>query len=81
MNVAQFWDGRAADLKEQAGGPIENPGEMASTHTLAVDVLKSIPQYVTEFKQVFGSDELGIDQVTHAIAEFEKTLVTPQFTF
>jgi len=81
MNVAQFWDGRAADLKEQAGGPIENPGEMASTHTLAVDVLKSIPQYVTEFKQVFGSDELGIDQVTQAIAEFEKTLVTPNSRF
>lgn len=81
MNVAQFWDGRAADLKEQAGGPIENPGEMASTHTLAVDVLQSIPQYVTEFKQVFGSDELGIDQVTQAIAEFEKTLVTPNSRF
>ena len=81
MNVAQFWDGRAADLKEQAGGPIENPGEMASTHTLAVDVLKSIPQYVTEFKQVFGSDDLSIDQVTQAIAEFEKTLVTPNSRF
>lgn len=51
MNVAQFWDGRAADLKEQAGGPIANPGEMAFTHTLAVDVLESIPAYVTEFTQ------------------------------
>ena len=37
LNVAQFWDGRAADLKEQAGGPIANPGEMAASHTLAVD--------------------------------------------
>ena len=35
LNVAQFWDGRAADLKAQAGGPIANPGEMAFTHTLA----------------------------------------------
>ena len=43
MNVAQFWDGRAADLKEQAGGPIANPGEMAFTHTLALEVLESIP--------------------------------------
>ncbi|HIP52859.1 MAG TPA: cytochrome C biogenesis protein CcsA, partial [Chromatiales bacterium] len=42
MNVAQFWDGRAKDLKEQAGGPFANPGEMASNHTLAVDVLRSI---------------------------------------
>jgi len=49
MNVAQFWDGRAADLKAQAGGPIANPGEMAFTHTLAIGVLESIPEYVTEF--------------------------------
>ena len=82
LNVAQFWDGRAADLKEQAGGPIANPGEMAFTHTLAVDVLQSIPQYVAEFKLAFGMDtEIDIDQVTDAIAEFEKTLVTPNSRF
>jgi len=81
MNVAQFWDGRAKDLKEQAGGPIANPGEMASNHTLAVDVLRSIPGYVREFKLVFGSDEIDIDKVTQAIAEFEKTLVTPNSRF
>ena len=81
MNVAQFWDGRAADLKEQAGGPIANPGEMAFTHTLAVNVLESIPAYVTEFTQVFGPDCINIDQVTEAIAEFEKTLVTPNDRF
>ncbi len=81
MNLAQFWDGRAADLKEQAGGPIANPGEMAFTHTLAIDVLSSIPAYVTEFKQVFGTDEISIDHVTQAIAEFEKTLKTPNSRF
>ena len=81
LNVAQFWDGRAADLKEQAGGPIANPGEMAFTHTLAIDVLASIPGYVREFKQVFGKDAIDIDQVTLAIAEFEKTLVTPNAPF
>jgi cytochrome c peroxidase len=81
LNVAQFWDGRAADLKAQAGGPIANPGEMAFTHTLAIDVLESIPEYVTEFKQVFGKEHIDIDQVTLAIAEFEKTLVTPNSRF
>ena len=50
LNVAQFWDGRAKDLKEQAGGPIANPGEMASNHQLATHVLQSIPGYVREFK-------------------------------
>jgi cytochrome c peroxidase len=81
LNLAQFWDGRAADLKAQAGGPIANPGEMAFTHTLAIDVLTSIPEYVMEFKQVFGSDKITIDEVTQAIAEFEKTLVTPNARF
>ena len=81
LNLAQFWDGRAADLKEQAGGPIANPGEMAFTHTLAVNVLESIPAYVREFKMVFGKDKIDIDQVTLAIAEFEKTLVTPNSRF
>ncbi len=81
LNVAQFWDGRAADLKAQAGGPIANPGEMAFTHTLALGVLESIPAYVREFKSVFGKDKIDIDQVTLAIAEFEKTLVTPNSRF
>lgn len=81
LNVAQFWDGRAADLKAQAGGPIANPGEMAASHTLAIDVLESIPAYVTDFKQVFGEEGIDIDKVTLAIAEFEKTLVTPNSRF
>lgn len=81
LNLAQFWDGRAADLKEQAGGPIANPGEMAFTHTLALGVLESIPAYVREFKLVFKKEKIDIDQVTEAIAEFEKTLVTPNSRF
>jgi cytochrome c peroxidase len=81
LNVAQFWDGRAADLKAQAGGPIANPGEMAFSHTLAIGILESIPAYQREFKQVTGKDKIDIDQVTLAIAEFEKTLVTPNSRF
>ncbi len=81
LNLAQFWDGRAKDLREQAGGPIANPGEMAFTHDLAVDMLSSIPEYVAEFKKVFGSDKLTIDEVTRAIAAFEETLVTPNSRF
>lgn len=80
-NLSQFWDGRAASLIEQAGGPIANPGEMASTHELAVNVLQTIPGYVTEFEQVFGDEHITIAQVTDAIAEFERTLVTPDSRF
>ncbi len=81
LNLAQFWDGRAKDLQEQAGGPIANPGEMAFTHELAVDVLQSIPGYVVEFQQVFGTDKININDVTKAIATFEETLVTPNSRF
>lgn len=81
MNLAQFWDGRAADLKAQAGGPIANPGEMAFTHALAIDLLNSIPAYKAEFKKVFGKDAANIDMVTDAIAAFEETLVTPDSRF
>ena len=81
MNLAQFWDGRAKDLKAQAGGPIANPGEMASTHQLAIEVLESIPAYVAEFKAAFGSPGVDIDRVTTAIAAFEETLVTPNSRF
>ena len=80
-NLAQFWDGRAADLKAQAGGPIANPGEMAFTHTLAINVLQSIPGYVAEFKKAFGSETVDIEKVTKAIAAFEETLVTPNSRF
>lgn len=80
-NVEQFWDGRAKDLKAQAGGPIANPGEMASTHDMAVDVVKSIPAYVAEFKEAFGTDEVNVDRMTTAIAAFEGTLITPNSRF
>ncbi len=81
LNFVQFWDGRAENLKAQAGGPIANPGEMAFTHEMAEDTVKSIPGYVTEFKQVFGDDKVDIDRITAAIAEFENTLVTPNSRF
>ena len=80
-NLAQFWDGRAADLKAQAGGPIANPGEMAFSHELAVDTLKTIPGYVAAFRKAFGSDEVNVDRITGAIAAFEETLVTPNSRF
>ena len=81
LAIAQFWDGRAADLKEQAGGPIETGVEMNMPHTLAVGILQSIPGYVAEFKAVYGKDRIDIDMITDAIAEFEKTLVTPNARF
>ncbi len=87
LNIAQFWDGRAKDLKKQAGGPIANPIEMGPNHELAVSVLQSIPEYVQWFNEIYGAGdmyedrEITIDQVTDAIAAFEKTLTTPNSRF
>ncbi len=81
FNLAQFWDGRAADLKAQAGGPIANPGEMAYSHELAVSTLRTVPGYRGAFRKAFGNDEVNIERITQAIASFEETLVTPDSRF
>lgn len=81
LAIAQFWDGRAEDLKAQAAGPIEAAVEMAMPHTLAVDVIQSIPGYVEQFKRIYGNDKVDMDKITDAIAEFENTLVTPGSRF
>lgn len=83
FNVAQFWDGRAADLATQARGPIENPVEMGNTAENAVRTLKSIPQYVEEFKESFPKekDSITLDTITQAIGAYETRLITPDAPF
>lgn len=72
---AQFWDGRAATLEEQALGPIQNPVEMQMTMPMAIERLKSIPGYVKQFREVFGSDPTP-ETIAKAIAAFERTIVS-----
>jgi cytochrome c peroxidase len=79
LHTSQFWDGRAADVEEQAGKPVLNPGEMASTEELVLQRLKSIPEYVDQFGQAFPGEggPLTYPNVAKAIAAFERTLMTP----
>src|SRR3569832_1061620 len=81
--TAQFWDGRAATLEDQAKGPILNPVEMGMpSKEAAVDRIKAIPGYTTQFKKVFGgSDPVSYDNIAMAIASYERTLVTPNSAF
>src|SRR5690625_6394512 len=74
-------DLRAETLQEQAGGPIENPLEMGFTHELFVEVLQSIPEYVEKFEAIYGSEGIGIEEVTDAIVVYEETLVTTNAPF
>ena len=82
-NVAQFWDGRAADLMEQAKGPIQAGVEMNNTPDRVVTTLRSMPVYVEMFTAAFPAqqDPLTFDNVARAIEAFEATLVTPDSAF
>lgn len=83
FNVAQFWDGRAADLKEQAKGPIQAGVEMNNQPAVVVETLKSIPTYVEHFKRAFPgqADPVTFDNVAMAIEAFEAPLITPASPF
>lgn len=77
FNTTQFWDGRSSTLADQAKGPIENPVEMATPANLAVEKIASLPQYVDEFKKIYGKEGVTFDNIADSIAMFERTLITP----
>lgn len=83
FNTAQFWDGRAKDLEEQAGGPMVNPIEMASPKEHVGEQLAAIPGYVAAFKSAFPGDPTPVTlaNAQKAIALFESTLITPNAPF
>ena len=79
-HFAQFWDGRAADVEEQAKGPVLNPVEMAMpAEPVVVRVLESMPEYVEAFKKAFPDAKRPVtyDNMAKAIGAFERKLMTP----
>ena len=79
-HFVQFWDGRAADVEEQAKGPVLNPVEMAMPDEASVvAMLKSIPGYVEAFSAAYPdeADPVTYDNMARAIGAFERGLVTP----
>ncbi|WP_323991196.1 cytochrome-c peroxidase [Nguyenibacter sp. L1] len=82
FNMSQFWNGRAATLADQAAGPVMNPLEMGAHDWNGVaDKLRQDPTYVSAFQAAFGSDGIDKQRITDAIAEYEKTLITPDSRF
>jgi len=79
FNLSQFWDGRAKDLKEQAKGPIENPVEMGNNFENLIKTL-SKTKYKNKFNEIY-KDGITENNIIDAIAEFEKTLITPDNPF
>lgn len=79
FQIAQFWDGRAATLKDQAQGPPLNPIEMGMPNGEAVaERLKDIAQYPADFEKAFPgeTDPVTFDNFAKAVAAFERTLIT-----
>ncbi|MGD9947759.1 MAG: cytochrome-c peroxidase [Desulfobulbus sp.] len=83
FNLAQFWDGRAKDLAEQAKGPVQAGVEMNNTPENVVKTLNSMPEYVTLFRQSFPGEAAPVtfDNMAKAIEVFEATLITPDSKF
>ena len=82
-NKAQFWDGRAKDLKTQAKGPIRGGVSMANTPEFLVATLKSMPEYRERFARSFPgeADSVSFDNAVSALEAFEATLITPGAPF
>ena len=79
-HFTQFWDGRAADVEEQATGPVRNPVEMAMpSERDVIGVLESMPEYVAAFQRAFPQDPepVCLDNLGIAIGAFERKLLTP----
>ena len=75
----QFWDGRSADLEEQAQGPMQAAPEMAAKPEHVAAVVNAIPEYVRAFRKAYGDPKMNptFKDVADVIAVFERTLVTP----
>jgi cytochrome c peroxidase len=80
-NIAQFWDGRAKDLQEQAAGPVANPIEMGAQWDEVVEKLKHVADYQAAFAKLYPEQGLSKTTVTDAIAVFEQSLVTGNSRF
>lgn len=76
LNFRQFWDGRAASLEEQAGGPVVNPKEMAAAWPQVIARLQADDGLRERFARLYP-DGLNIDNVKSAIADFERSLPRP----
>lgn len=76
--TTMFWDGRSPDIEDQALHPFINPVEMGLTdHEPILEIVRTDPDYVKAFTEVFGKSGDGITmiEVTQAIAAFERDQV------
>jgi cytochrome c peroxidase len=80
FNFSQFWDGRADTLEKQIDEPVQLKTEMGSTWPEVIGKLSSSPDYVQAFRQIYD-DGIQSDHVKDSVAEFERSLSTPNSRF
>jgi cytochrome c peroxidase len=80
LNFKQFWDGRADSLEEQVNGPVLDPHEMGSSWPMVVKKLRTAPEYAATFAKLY-QDGVQPANVRDALAEFERSLLTPNSRF
>lgn len=71
-----FWNGSSNSLQDQAKGPLQAPFEMSITPELAEKRMNENQEYINMFNNIFGSGKITFEKIVHAIAAYEKTLVT-----
>ena len=80
FQLAQFWDGRARTLADQAIEPVTNPLEMANTWQAVIAYLEGEKSYQKAFGEAYGG-VLTQDTITDALEQFQRTLITPNAPF
>jgi cytochrome c peroxidase len=81
FNTIQMWDGRKANLEEQALGPIAAGGEMNLPLDEMVTRLQAIPGYQPEFDKAYPGEAISEVTVARAIASFERTVLSTESPF
>jgi len=81
LNFKQFWDGRASSLEDQIDGPINNPKEMGSSWPEVISRLKQNARYQKKFKTLYPDSGISEQTIKHAIATYERSLLTPNSRF
>ena len=76
-----MWDGRLANLEEQALGPIQSPGEMNMPIDQLMERLNTIPEYKPLFAAAFPGEAMSPKTLAKAIATYERTVVSQRAPF
>jgi cytochrome c peroxidase len=78
---AQFWDGRADSLEDQAGTPISNRVEMNQPHDACESRLNDDAEYRELFRKAFGAGPITMERIKKALASFERTILSGNSPF